>query len=157
MWILLLPAAAIVAGWLYGAHKVAAKAPPLAHDKEPKIDLSAAAASAAVQIAAQKGTGLLPSTTVDGHGTGVLEPDLIAAAAATEAAKAAAAQAAASQAATIVAERKAPATVADQAATAAEVIRLQTIDALNTPEGDRTPEQLALLLAIAGTGPLGTV
>ncbi len=77
-----------------------------------------------------KGTGLIPGNinqTVDGKGTGII-PEPTASAAA--------------QAANIVASQQNP------AAAAAEVIKLQIAEALNTPEGDRTPEQLALLIGL---------
>ena len=55
----------------------------------------------------------------------------------------------ADQAAAIIAERQNPDSTVATATKAAEAVRIQIINALNTPEGDRTPEQLALLSSVA--------
>jgi len=39
MWILIIPAAAIVGAWIFGATLVAKKAPPIVHDEEKTKDL----------------------------------------------------------------------------------------------------------------------
>lgn len=61
--------------------------------------------------------------TVDGHGTGVVLEG---------------------QKGIVSSSVKSPETFA------AETVKLQIVEALNTPQGDRTPEQLALLLGVAG-------
>jgi hypothetical protein len=161
MWYLLIPAAAVVGAWLYGAHKVATKAPPLQHDPEPNAKLP---------------TSGLPGTgTVDGKGTGLIDVPPNVAIAAQQAANllqqqpkgstsvglptaapgvnpitAANLEAAVKQAALQMQQDNAPTspTVVQQAALAAEALKMQAITALNTPEADRTPEQSALLLQL---------
>ncbi len=41
MWILIIPAIAIIGAWAYGAQKVATKAPPIPQDPEPPVNLFA--------------------------------------------------------------------------------------------------------------------
>jgi len=159
MWLLLVPLAGLLGYLVY--------------DKTHKASLPDAKKDAPVTPPSVITPGKVPGTgTIDGHGTGVLEPgaampplasipgtgilgpipqpDPIAAAAAAAkvAQQKAQEQAAAAAAAQIAAQQNPNATVA-QAALAAETLKLQMIDALNTPAGDRTPEQLALLSGLA--------
>lgn len=71
---------------------------------------------------------------VDNHGTGVVDLTQQ--------------QAAAARAAALLVQGG-PQGPGKAAGLAAETVKLQIIDALNTPDGDRTPEQLALLSSLA--------
>lgn len=92
-----------------------------------------------------------PGTGVfDGHGTGVSDQlPTLAQAAQQAAAQQAAAQLAAAAAQQAGTKKPTVPTVAD-AATAAEDMKNRILAAMNTPEGDRSPEQLALLQNLAG-------
>lgn len=158
MWALLLIPAAALAGYVYTQRQPKISAPskdakPPAPSPNTKVDghgtgliiPPVAGVPAPPNNLAFPGAGLgLPRAgTVDGHGTGLLTPqaDPIAAAAAAAAAHLAALQS--------------PGASTAAAAAAAEATRMQIITALNTAEGDRTPEQLALLSSIASLPVLG--
>ncbi len=170
MWLLVIPALAIAAGFGWGVSKVLNKEPPL--DAKPpgtpqpgaslpnagaglglpgsNASANAAAALAAAKVQAEQAAaaalaaaGLAPglgfpipgnpNTKVDGHGTGlqVEDPSLIRPPA--------------------IPGGQPTSSTGDFAAAAAAANKMQDeiIIALNTPEGDRTPEQLALLIGVA--------
>ncbi len=151
MWFLI-PVALVAAGIGWGVSKVLDKPPPLdaappggtkpgAPAGAPPATANAAAALAAAKVQAEQAAaaalnamgipGLpaapLPGTgRVDGHGTGVLIEDN-----------------------TLRPATSNPADPMAAAASAANHMQDEIIKALNTPEGDRTPEQLALLIGVA--------
>ncbi len=170
MWALLLIPAAALGGYLYSQRN---PSPSASKDAKPLpgtgtvdghgtgvLTGPVAGVPAPPTGPAVPGLGLgLPGTgNVDGHGTGSIDlaPNALdAAAAAQKVMNEIAAKQAAALAAQQIAQQQGPGGDVAAAAQAAEAIRIQIINALNTPEGDRTPEQLALLSSVAGLPVLG--
>ncbi len=143
MWLLLLPVAAAAAA-LYSKNKTGSYNPfELALHKTTPLDAG-------------------PSNIkVDGHGTGLIaepldlgdvdDPNFLTgdpAALALAAKKRAIEVAAANAAASMVKQQQSPEAVGQAAGAAAELLKIQIMEALNTPEGARTPEMTALLLGL---------
>lgn len=161
MWAFLLIPAAALAGYLYTQRQPAVSVPP--KDAKPpapspntKVDghgtgliippvAGVPAPPAGLPIPGAVLPTLPGTGKVDGHGTGLL-PDL---------AHRAEMERAANEAAARIAALQAPGANVASAAAAAEAVRIQIITALNTAEGDRTPEQLALLASISSLPELG--
>ncbi len=162
MWALLLIPAAALGGYLYSQRHPSATASKDAAPPAPgtgTVDghgtgvLTGPVAGVPVPPG---GTAVPGLGTVDGHGTGSLDGDSIAAAAAAAlAAQNLASQKAAADAAARIAQQQNPGAAGAAAGAAAEAVRIQLITALNTPETDRTPEQLALLDSLASLPTLG--
>lgn len=154
MWILLLPAAVVVAS-LVSKAKTGSFNPAELLVQQPAAPI--------VTPGAQPGLG-----TVDGHGTGVLQGPVAGVpvppagppavlnlpTAPTKGIdpndpNAAAILAAATLAAQQIARERDPAASTQAAADAAEVVKQQIIAAMNTPAADRSPEELALLSGLS--------
>ena len=153
MWLIVLPIAAAAGALLYKqTHPKPAATPTPAAPPVPQDPIAVAAAKAAAlatgnafEFPDAQGKFTLPGATptVDGHGTGVLF---------TTTDKATQEQEAAKAAAELVAKQNQPSASSPEgtaAGLAAEAMKNQIITALNTPQTDRTPEQLALLNSVS--------
>jgi hypothetical protein len=156
MWTLLVIPVAAAAAYFYGKQKQENAAPvPL-----PKKDTAFPTVVPTVMPPGAAGTG-----TVDGHGTGLLLGTPVAGvpanpidvAQAVQDAKVAQLQAQAAASAAKLAQAQNPEAATVAAAQAAEILKSEMITALNTPEGDRTPEQTALLLGLGSLPTLAPV
>lgn len=167
MWLLALIPIAAVATYLFAESRkpATAKAPapspspfPAASPAQPSFNPAASFPVPGSVIPA--GGGINPilsgpanfNPTVDGHGTGLI-PEVASASQTSGVDPGILAQMAA-QAASLAQGGASGGGVAGAAASA-ETTRIAIMEALNTPEGARTPEQIALLLAVGSLPVLG--